>query len=72
MDAGTRSHVSTKLDIETASYETLRKSVLGHSSLTSATNVPRRGGGPTAMDIGSIASVTDTEPSGIALAGDAA
>ena len=62
MDPGTRSHVSGKIDVETADYILLRKTVMGHTNLTSATGQAGRGSSsPTAMDIGSIASVTDAE-----------
>lgn len=71
MDPGTRSHLSGEIDVEEANYPLLRKTVAGHTNLTSATS-QGRGGGPTAMDIGAIASFTDTEPSGAAPQGDVA
>ena len=58
------------IDVETADYILLRKTVAGHTNFASATSQAGRGSSPTAMDIGSIASVTDAEPSDTAPRGD--
>ena len=62
MDPGTTSHVSGKLDVSEVEYTDLRQAVMMHTSLTSATSNGGRGNSsPTAMDIGSIASVVEGE-----------
>ena len=57
MGPNTRSHVSVKLDVETVEYPLLRQAVNAHTSLVGATSSRT----PTAMDIGPIANVMDSE-----------
>lgn len=57
MDAGTRSHVSSKLDMDSIAYTQLRQAVMAHCTLQA--NTGRPASQSTAMDIGSIASVGD-------------
>ena len=66
MDPGTRSHVSDKLDASSdVEFKHMKDAVMRHTTLVGATS----GGGagrPVAMDVSSIASVTDTASSPIA------
>ena len=62
MNTNTRSHVSGKLDAMEVEYVELREAVIRHTSLMGATS--GLGKGPTAMDIGSIATVEDAEGAG--------
>ena len=59
LDPGTRSHVSSKIDANAdVEFEVMKEAVMRHTTLVSATSgaaVSRT----VAMDIGSIASVTD-------------
>ena len=57
MDAGTRSHVSGKLDVNEVVYCDLKQAVCLHTNLAAATSTRP----PTAMDISSIATVIDGE-----------
>ena len=63
MDPGTKSHVSGKLDAAEVQYAELKQAIMKHISLVGATS--GAGKPSTAMDIGSISSVTDAgvEPS---------
>ena len=62
MCPATRSRVSGKADVSTVGYTDIRQVVMGYTSPTSATGQGGRGNSaPTAMDIGSIASVADGE-----------
>ena len=56
MDPSTRSHVSSKLNMEELTYPPLRQAVMAHCTLQSNNS---RSSGPVAMDIGSIGSVAD-------------
>ena len=61
MDPGTRSHVSTKIDADgDVDFQVMREAVMRHTTLAGATS-GSSANRPSAMDIGSIGSVTDAD-----------
>ena len=61
MDPGTRSHVSTKLNADgEVDLHVMREAVMRHTTLVGATSGPSASRS-TAMDIGAIASVADSD-----------
>ena len=62
MDPGTRSHISSKInaDDQQVDFPIMREAVMRHTTLVGATS-GASASRPTAMDVGSIASVTDRD-----------
>ena len=66
MDPGTRSHVSSKIDANSAvEFKVMKEAVMRHTTLVGATS-GATANRTVAMDIGAIASVTDAAQSPVA------